>query len=186
MGKVRLGRAIRILWLACYCALAGFFPIREGRAGQANNGEYISIEYRVKAAFLLNFARFADWPKPADASSSPLVICVLGNDPFGKSLTETVAGETVDSRPVEVRRTAPSSTSNCDITFSSDPEASPPQPRPGLLTVGEGPAFLRKGGAIAFVVESRRVRFDINQKAVSLAGIKVSSRLMRVARSVER
>ena len=57
---------------------------------------------------------------------------------------------------------------------------------PGILTVGEGEEFLRDGGMIAFVIENRRVRFDINQTAAETARLKISSRLLSVARSVEK
>ena len=150
------------------------------------------LEYQVKAAFLLNFTKFVEWPPSAfDAADSPIAICVLGDDPFGNALDQIVAGEVVNGRKVVVRRIkrtpAPKS---CQVLFVSRPEKEVLSILsglgPGVLTVGEGESFVRDGGMIAFVVENRRVRFGINQTAAETAGLKLSSKLLNVARSVEK
>ena len=148
------------------------------------------LEFQVKAAFLLNFTKFADWPADAFAGErAPLTICILGEDPFGPTLDQMVQGEEVSGRHVTVQRIrGVAAPKTCQVLYlrSSERElrqilASMP---PGTLTVGEGDGFLSQGGMIAFVIENRRVRFDVNQGAASEAGLTLSSRLLSVARSV--
>jgi hypothetical protein len=150
-----------------------------------------SLEYEVKAAFLLNFTRFVDWPASAFAEpSSPFAICVIGKDPFAGALDEIVKGENVNGRRLVVIRSEqvpPART--CQIAYFGTSGKDLPKELagagPGVLTVGDGDTFAADGGMIAFVVDNRRVRFDINQKAAGLAGLKVSSRLLSVARTVK-
>jgi hypothetical protein len=146
-------------------------------------------EYDVKAAFLLNFTKFVEWPDTARSADSPFTLCILGDDPFGPTLDQMVAGERVNQRRLAVRkiRELPNS---CDMLFISKSERVSAKvladAGPGVLTVGETEDFLRNGGMIAFVVENRRVRFDIDQRTAVKAGLKISSKLLNVARSVEK
>ena len=148
-----------------------------------------TLEYQIKAAFLLNFTRFIEWPapNPADAAA-PFGICILGDDPFGPALNQIVEGETVGSRPIVIRRIHAEAPGSCAILYVSKDERNIPgiiaAAGPGVLTVGEGDPFLDQGGMIAFVVENRRVRFNIDQTAARKAGLKLSSRLLSVARSI--
>ena len=146
-------------------------------------------EYEVKAAFLLNFTKFIEWP-PAPTPDSPFTICIFGDDPFGRLIDNMVRGETVGGRSLVVRRIGPNHSVSCQILFAGrsqkDFASSVPDLAPGVLTVGEGEEFLRDGGMIAFVVENRRVRFDISQRLALQAGLKISSKLLSVARSVEK
>jgi YfiR/HmsC-like len=150
------------------------------------------LEYEVKAAFLLNFTKFIEWPASAfESPDSPLSICILGDDPFGSTLDQIVAGEIVAGRRVaaqRIKRAPPAQF--CQVLFvnASDKDA-PKMLRglgPGVLTVGEGATFLHDGGMIAFAIENRRVRFDINRTAAENAGLKLSSKLLSVARVVEK
>jgi hypothetical protein len=151
-----------------------------------------SLEYPVKAAFLLNFTKFIEWQATVFAQpDAPLSICILGDDPFGNTLDKTVTGEVVNGHRVVVQRlTRPPVAKSCQILFISGPEKDihniVAEVGPGTLTVGEGENFVHDGGMIAFVIENRRVRFDINQAAAANAGLKLSSQLLKVARSVER
>jgi len=148
------------------------------------------LEYQVKAAFLLNFAKFVEWPANAFAApDAPISICILGDDPFGGVLDQIVEGESIDGRKIAVRRMKrPSASPACQIMFVSKSEKafSASELGPGVLTVGEGEGFLAHGGVIAFVIEDRRVRFDVGKSAAEKAGLKLSSKLLRVARAVER
>jgi hypothetical protein len=149
------------------------------------------LESEVKAAFLLNFAKFVDWqPAFFAASGSPLAICIVGTDPFGPAIDELIQGEAVSGRKLVVRRIGePPQPRTCQIVYTEGgKEASRLLSAlgPGVLTVGEGEGFLRNGGIIGFVIENRRVRFDINQKAAETAALKLSSRLLSVARVVEK
>jgi hypothetical protein len=150
------------------------------------------LDYQVKAAFLLNFAKFVEWPPSAFPNpTSPMEVCILGADPFGTALDQIVDGETVNARQVVVQRiTGGRPLKSCNVLFIGSIERQGPKLLsgldPGMLTVGDSPNFLHEGGMIAFVLEKRRVRFDVNLKAAENAGFKISSKLLNVARSVER
>ncbi|MBT4099153.1 MAG: YfiR family protein [Gemmatimonadetes bacterium] len=143
-------------------------------------------EFDVKAVFLYNFARFAEWPKET-VDSSQLTICVLGDAPFGNAFDEVV-GRTVRKQTIAVNMaTSVAAIDSCHLLFVTDSE----QPRwqqilaeagkRSVLTVGEGEAFVQAGGAIGFVIRKKKVRFLINPAAAEKAGIRISSRLLRVA-----
>lgn len=146
-----------------------------------------TAEYDVKAAFLLNFARFVDWPDSSFTSSrAPLEICILGRDPFGRLLTDIVRGEIVQDRAIVVRRiTAPPKPQTCQMLFVSTGGASIRSGIPaGVLIVSDDARHLNSGAMLAFILDARRVRFDVNQKAAENAGLKISSKLLSVARMV--
>jgi hypothetical protein len=146
-------------------------------------------EYDVKAAFLYNFTKFVEWP----ASTLPddtLRLCVLGEDPFGKTL-QTVAGEEVAGRKLIVLSTEKlSDPTGCQVLFISRSERERmPQILSSLrgvpvLTVGDTRGFLEQGGIINFTFEGSKVRFEINQESAERAGIKISSKLLRLATRV--
>jgi len=147
-------------------------------------------EYSVKAAFLLNFGKYVEWPETAIGSA--LDICVLGRDPFGATLDETVAGRTVGSRNVKARRVSDvSQASGCNILFvSRDEQARVDAVLASLagspvLLVGEQDRFARQGGMINFVEVDQKVRFEINEAAAKKAGLKISSQLLKLATIVE-
>jgi len=149
-------------------------------------------EYQVKAVFLFNFAQFVDWPPEAvPDSKAPLVIGVLGDDPFGGILEQTVRGEHRGARPFEVRRfQRVDDIKTCDILFISRSEGdrvgeilASLKSRP-ILTVSDGEAFAERGGMIRFVTESNRIRLKINLQAAQAAHLTISSKLLRVAEIV--
>jgi hypothetical protein len=149
-------------------------------------------EYQLKAAFLLNFTKFVEWPAAAfEESASAITICILGDDPFGATLNQLVEGEVVNGRKVgALRIRRPPAPKSCQVLFVGGSEKDVSKILaglgPGVLTVGEGAGFLRDGGMIAFVMENRRVRFEINQCAATNASLTMSSRLLSVARNVEK
>jgi YfiR/HmsC-like len=147
-------------------------------------------EYGVKAAFLLNFTKFAEWPPSAFGEArAHIEICILGKDPFGRVLDDVVQGEIVRDRRLTVRRiTQAPAPQTCQVLFLDPGLKDLPKilraiPE-GVLTVSEGDHFIRDGGMIAFVIDGRRVRFDINAMAADKAAVKLSSQLLNVARSV--
>jgi len=170
------------------CILLGLALIPQSRTLAADE----TLEYQVKAAFLLNFTKFIDWPAAAFAQpDSPISICILGGDPFGSALDQITAGEVVNGRNIAAERIkqAPAPRS-CQVLFVAKSEKGSAKLvsglGPGVLTVGEGESFLREGGMIAFVLDNRRVRFEINQTAAGNAGLKLSSKLLNVAKAVEK
>jgi hypothetical protein len=149
-------------------------------------------EYQVKAAFLMNFTKFVEWPAAAfQDAGSPLTICILGEDPFGASLDQAVEGETAGGRKVAVQRIRRvPGPKTCQVLFITKSEKSVPETietaGPGVLTVGESDRFLEDGGIIAFVLQARHVRFDINLRVALRASLVLSARLLNVARTVLR
>jgi YfiR/HmsC-like len=144
-----------------------------------------NLEYQVKAAFLFNFLKFVEWP--AAGNDSPWVIGVLGHDPFGGVLDQTVAGKIVNGRRVEVHRYARlSEVRDCNILFlgRTDFERMGTPVQPGLLTVGEAPGFLKSGGAINFYLEDNRVHFEIRPEVARSVGLHVSSQLLKLGRTL--
>jgi hypothetical protein len=148
------------------------------------------LEYQVKAAFLLNFTKFIDWPPQQSPSDLPAGICILGDDPFGPVLDQMVEGESFQGRKLAVERVRRPLPPSCLVVFAGKSEKDVgglmSGIAPGVLTVGEGTGFLRAGGIVAFVVENHKVRFDVNQGAAARAGLKISSKLLSVARLVEK
>ncbi len=148
------------------------------------------LEYKVKAAFLYNFAKFVDWPAGAFADAkSPFNLCVLGEDPFGSALDQTVAGDSIGGRPIAVQRGAHlSELKGCHILFVSRSEEGRQRDifaalhNGPVLTVGDSGSFLDAGGMIDFVIEGGKLRFEINRGAVDRSPLKISSKLLRLAR----
>jgi hypothetical protein len=150
-------------------------------------------EYQIKAAFLYNFAKFIDWPPTAFPDpSTPVVLCVLGQDPFGPDLEQTITGKTVNNRPFAIQRFAKlQDRESCHILFISSSErdhlsqilASLKDKK--TLTVGETPTFLSSGGMINFTLLDNRIRFEINLSAAERAGLKLSSKLLSLATTVK-
>ncbi|HEV7519055.1 MAG TPA: YfiR family protein [Thermoanaerobaculia bacterium] len=160
-------------------------------AAQAAAAAPRSPEYTLKAAFLFNFTKFVDWPADAFADEkSPLTLCLLGGgDPFEGSLDELVANETVNGRPIAVRRkTRGVDLRTCHILFvdrterERQPEILASLRGSAVLTVGETDRFLADGGLVNFFLEANRVRFEVNLPAVERTPLKISSKLLRLAR----
>ena len=149
-------------------------------------------EYQVKAAFLFNFAKFVEWPTEAFSDpNAPLVITVFGEDPFNGSL-EAVKGKLVNNRKLTIRRVKDiQDIGKSNVLFVS-PSAKKELARilealqgQSVLTVGEDGVFTQCGGIINFVKEDNRVRFEVNVSAAERAGLKISSRLLALARIVK-
>jgi hypothetical protein len=144
-------------------------------------------EYQVKAAFLYNFAKFVEWPSPPQTA---IELCVVGEDPFGKILEDTVQGKTINGQPMVVRRLkAGEVPRNCQIAFVNAPEREARSILDALrgahtLTVGESPSFAQDGGIINFVLKDNRVQFEINIDAAEQARLKISSKLLSLAKIV--
>jgi YfiR/HmsC-like len=149
-------------------------------------------EYQVKAAFLYNFAKFVDWPPSSFSSvSAPLQICVLGTNPFGQGLRDITSEKTVNGHKLEVNHVVDlQQARGCHILFiASSVETPVRQIVEGLrgasvLTVGDTKDFAEQGGMINFVLENDRVQFEVNRKAADEAGLKISSKLLSVAKLV--
>lgn len=162
------------------------------RAGVEPDDAPPPLELQVKAAFLYNFAKFANWPGGTfRGPDSPLVIGVVGGDPFREALERGVAGKTVGGRPFAVRRVRdPVTDPGSHILFVAAGE-SRRLPRlleqlgdAPVLLVGETPGFASDGGVINFFIEENRVRFEVNLTAAERARLRLSSKLLSLARLV--
>jgi hypothetical protein len=149
----------------------------------------ISAEYQVKAVFLFNFAQFVDWPSNAFAEAqAPLVIGILGEDPFGAYLDETVRGEKVNNRSVIVQRFRHvGEVKACHLLFISRSETERLEQilaslkGRSVLTVGDFDGFARRGGMIRFVTEKNKIRLRIGLETAKAANLIISSKLLRPA-----
>jgi hypothetical protein len=146
-------------------------------------------EYRVKAAFILNFARFIDWPADAYGDGGSLVVGIVGDDPFGGSLDQ-LNGNSVNGHRIVIKRLkAGDYLRACQILFVSSSERSRlgkilESTRGGtVLTIGELAQFTQAGGIIKFVIQDNKVRFEINTGAASQARLRVSSKLLALSKS---
>jgi len=156
-------------------------------------------EYQLKAVFLFNFVQFVDWPRstPQDSQpapsrpAAPLLIGIVGDDPLGPFLDETVRGERLGERPIQVRRYHRiADLEECQILFISRSEServpeilSSVKNRP-VLTVSDADGFANQGGMIQFVTDKSRIRLRINLDAAQAANLTISSKLLRVAELV--
>jgi hypothetical protein len=146
-------------------------------------------EYEIKAAFLYNFAKFIAWPPSAfNETHQQFSVCVLGPDPFGKSLENAVLGKTIAERSVILTRARQlKDLPTCHILFVSAAENSHLLEIAGggsghnALLVGESEGFAAAGGAVQFVLDQNHVRFAINPEAANRAGLKISSKLLALA-----
>ena len=150
----------------------------------------VAGEYEVKAAFLYNFAQFVEWPPDAFTSSkAPIVIGIFGQDPFGSALDEVVKNKTADGRRFVVKRFGKlRDVENCQILFVSASEESQLEKAAhaaggkGVLTVGDSAHFITCGGIIRFIIENNKIGLEISVDHARNAGLKISSKLLRLAR----
>ena len=150
-------------------------------------------EYAVKAAYLYNFGKFVKWPADSQAArGASFSICILGDDPFGASLQQTVAGETIAGKPAAVKRISRArDAAGCNILYIGPnqdrrvAEILAAVDKQSTLTVSDIPEFTDRGGMIGFVLESGRVRFQINLAAAQEARLTLSSELLKVAAEVK-
>jgi hypothetical protein len=146
----------------------------------------------LKAAFLLNFAKFTVWPPESLPGSSPLIACVLGGGRVADALEELTRGQQVQGRPVSVRRIdADGPLRSCHVLYGPalagaralavvGAAASAP-----VLTVSDSPDFALRGGIAGFYIEDGKMRFAVNAHAAARAGLRLSSRLLNLARLVK-
>jgi len=146
-------------------------------------------DYQVKAVFLYNFAQFVEWPAQAfTEGNAPLVIGILGNDPFGNYLDETVKGESVSGHPIVVKRFQTiDEIKNCHILFISTTDKEKVKvicdklKSRNILTVGDAPNFSKLGGIVRFFIEDNKTKIRINLEAAKQADLTISSKLLRLA-----
>ena len=163
-----------------------------GHAVAQQSGE-IDREYTIKGAFLYNFGRYVQWPATAFVDDhAPFVIGVLGTDPFGTVLDEIANSAKVDGRTVVAKRFATlAEYSPCQILFiaaSTDvkikTEALVKLQNKGVLLVGEEAGLVQQGAVVNFYIENNKVRFEINVETAKQQQLKISSKLLSLAKIV--
>jgi hypothetical protein len=170
------------------CSL-GIFVILAALSPVSGKAQTTSREYQLKAAFLYNFAQFTDWPTNAFAdTNSPIVIGVLGTDPFGRVLDETIRGESVKGRSLIIQRFKHvEEIKACHVLFISQSEANrmnrilPAVKNRSILTASDLDGFAQKGGIIEFSTEHNKIKLTICVDVAKAVGITMSSKLLRLA-----
>jgi hypothetical protein len=172
-----------LLWFVCgLCALPG-----------RDQAEEVPLrEYAIKAALLYNVAKYIDWPVTAFSQpDDPIVIGVLGDDPFGETLDRVVQGRVVNGHPIAVRRASGvSELRGAHVVFISPTEARAAEVCVVLesfrvLTVSDtlqSAAFV----AVNFAVEGDKIAFAVDLERVSRTGVQISSKLLNFAKAVKR
>ncbi|HXH91050.1 MAG TPA: YfiR family protein [Thermoanaerobaculia bacterium] len=162
-----------------------------GLSARSVGAQSVADEYQVKAAYLLNFARFVEWPADVLPASSPLEIGIVGDNPFGMAIDETLRGKSANGHPIHLRHLHWDDVlTSCQIIFiSTSEEAHLPDilrnlGQNSILTVSDIDRFSLRGGVIEFRMVGNRVRFDINREPAIAARLSISSKLLSVARAV--
>ncbi len=187
-GRQRAKRIHRSLSAVCLVLSAWLLSGGLGLSAQAAPPR----EYQLKAVFLFNFAQFVEWPPQAfPDAQAPLVIGVLGMDPFGAYLDETVRGETVNDRPLVVQRYGRVEDINtCHVLFISRSETDRLEQilarlrGRNILTVTDAEGFALRGVMIRLMTVENKIRLRINVEVAQAANLKISSKLLRPAEIV--
>jgi hypothetical protein len=178
--RINLRISLALFW----CALVGL----SASMVRAQEGE--SREYKIKAAYLLNFAKFVEWPTNRfPTPTTPIKVGVLGKDPFGPDLERTIGGRVIGGRKCEIMRTDdPEAALSCHIIFISSSERKELPAileklhRGNVLTVGELEQFTSQGGILGFYLYENTVRFEVNPQAAEQAGLRISAKLLQIAK----
>ena len=166
-----------------------------GGANAQSSASAASAEYLIKAGFIYNFAQLVQWPSAAfSQADSPIVIGILGTDPFGTSIDRVVENKKLDGRNLIVKRLRWSKDlkdlTECNILFISSSEKEHVADVINMikwlpiLTIGETPGFAARGGIINLTLEDNKVRFEVNIGAAKQANLNISSRLLALAKIV--
>lgn len=169
-----------IPWVLLLAMLLG------GQAASADSAP----EYQLKAAYLFNFAKFTEWPPTALPAGAPVTICVAGRDPFGDALAG-LESKMLQSRAVRVRRGVHAEDMRgCQIVFITDNDERRMQDllraaeAASTLTLSDLDGFVDQGGMIGLITRENRILFDVNFDMTHRANVKLSSQVLKLARSV--
>lgn len=161
------------------CAVLLLLALTPARAAPA--------EYDLKAAFIYQISKFVEWP----ASAAPPRLCVLGGNPFGAAL-ETLRGKPVNERKMEVKLLdMGADIRECTLLFIATPaerhleRIAAISRGAGILTIGDTEGFAKRGTMVNFYLENGKVRFEINLDVARQGGLKISSKLLSLARVVD-
>ena len=182
-------RSFRLAWLAvCGCAAALALAAQQPAYAEP---AVPMTEYEAKARILEQFTRFIEWPEAVVPGESSFALCILGSDPFGPHLQRATAGRKVGSHPIVIRPLEnPDDAGQCQMIFVARGEraalarvTAKTAGKP-VLTVGDGAGFAEQGLLLNFYLSSESVHFEANPRAIQRSGLKVSARLLKLARLV--
>jgi hypothetical protein len=175
---------VKVRALACLALVAAFIAAPGAAVGTCADASSV-----VKAAFLYNFAKYTEWP--ALPSGAPIVACIVGDERIASALADTVAGQNISGHAIDVRREQGSGAwPVCHLLFVADTETKRLAAGLGairalpVLTVSDGRSFVQEGGIIELYVEGGLMHFAINREAADRAGLRISSRLLGLAKIV--
>lgn len=172
--NIRRARFRALTLMAVATAAVGAIP-----AAPAGGG---SAEEAVKAAYVFNFAKLTTWP--ASESNGPIVIGIIGSGGTGEAISRVVDGKTANGRTINVKSIAAGAAKSCHIVFVCGSGGPPSVGSDPVLTVGESSGFTGEGGAIGFVSDGGKVKFELSKKAVKKAGLTIDSKLEALAKVV--
>jgi hypothetical protein len=185
LKPLQITRRASLLGLTCFW-LIGHWTLAADKRESAG-------EYQVKAAFIFNFIKFTDWPATSfPAAESPIVIGIVGDDPFGNMLDEMVTGEVVHGRPISVKRfRVEDDLRLCQVVFISHSET---EHLPTLLsrlkgnpalTISDINGFAQQGGMVSLLVVQKTVKLEINRAVAEEACVQISGKLLNLASIVK-
>lgn len=149
-------------------------------------------EYKVKSVFLYNFTQFIQWPEDSfSGKDSPFVIGILGQDPFGVFIDQTVEGETINGTPIVVRRYhKPEEALDCHILYMKENDHAKignilrKLEGRSILTVSDAKGFAQMGGVIEFTLKESKIGLKINPNAARKQKLEISAKLLQLAEIV--
>lgn len=179
-------------WLVAWCLALG---LPQATQVQAQSGEaVINREYPLKALFLYNFGGYVEWPAEVfQSADQPFVIGILGTAPLEENLADISATKKINGRKIVIRHFASlDAIKPCQILFIAR-DISPQNQRLAVeklrnqpvLVVGETKGFAGQGGSVNFFIESNKVRFEINPESAKQRQLKISSKLLSLAKIVQ-
>ncbi|MGB2591766.1 MAG: YfiR family protein [Candidatus Acidiferrum sp.] len=190
LAEIRAGKVCYLPSWSVAAVLMVLIALAGGRWASAQSND--SAEYQVKAAFLFHFAQFVDWPPETfKAADSPLTYCTVGEDSFHGALEAALNGKKFGSRPFRVQHFKQvQEVQGCQVLFigivGKEPALAALANLQGspILTVGEWEHFAQDGGMIGFCLEDNKVRFEINLAAAEHSKLRISARLLALAKTV--
>ena len=176
-------------WLCCLTVVAVAACLMMARPAA---GEDRALEQQVRAAFIVNFVRFIDWPEGALAKGDdPMVVGIIDGDTMAQTLQAAIEGKSIKGHKLVFKRVTAENPKGCQVLFIGagieQPGAILKAAGEGpILTIGEGEGFVDAGGVIGFYIEDRKERFEINTAAAERAKLQISSKLLKLAKVVSK
>jgi hypothetical protein len=185
MARQRLNAA----WRAAMAALLALTAASQQPPGGKQEPPKSLPEYELKAAFLFQFVKYMQWPQEAfDRETSPVIVGIVGEDPFGEALARTLRDKTVKGRGFEIRRFAkPQDVRDCHLLFvprtesTRWPEIHKALANRAVLTIGEDVEFARRGGMVGILIVDEKPKLEVNPDAARQAKLVVEAKLLKAA-----